>query len=202
MKDVKNKITKVILLTVISAPVIANEFVVAIDRDENNYIHMGTLSWVDSGSTYNCTTWLPLVGSEDYGVSFEQKRTCKQDQVGTQRTSEGTITKNQTIDKEETQNAIGTNDYVVGTTEGSWSGWTTYDVNVHAASLYNCGGWVQYAEDSSYVYQRSLCKFDQTRTRTIYNDWLSGNQTVNTTQTDTNTVNQYKYRQLVKAVRQ
>jgi hypothetical protein len=200
MKDIKNKVTKIIILMIITAPVIANEFVVAIDRDENNYIHIGTTSWVNEGVPYNCSNWTPDENLSDYGTNVEQERTCDQDQVGTQKTTEGTITHNQTIQIQEKQIVLGTYDYVVGTTTGSWSAWTTYDVNIHAATLYNCGGWVQYAEDSSYVYQRSLCKFDQTRTRTIYNDWLSGSQTVKTTETDTNTVNQYKYRKLVKAV--
>jgi hypothetical protein len=202
MKDIKNKVTKIILLTVISSPVIANEFVVAIDRDENNYIDMGITSWVNEGVPYNCSNWTPDESLIDYGTNVEQERTCDQDQIGTQKTSEGTLTHYQTINVQEKQIVLGTYDYVVGTTTGSWSAWTTYNASVHESSLYNCGSWVQYAEDSSYVYQRALCKFDQTRTRTIYDDWLSGNQTVNRVETGINTVNQYKYRKLVKAIRQ
>lgn len=199
MKYAINKSIGVLTMSLIFSPVFALKFVVAIDRDENNYIHIGTTSWVNEGAPYNCSIWSPDKSLVDYGTNVEQERTCDQDQVGTQKTSEGTITHNQTIQIKEKQIVLGTYDYVVGTTTGTWSAWTTYNASIHESSLYSCGGWVQYSEDSSYVYQRSLCKFNQTRTRTIYDDWLSGNQTINTTETDTNTVNQYKYRKLVKA---
>lgn len=71
-------------------------------------------------------------------------------------------------------------DYVVNTTAGEWSAW------VNKGEETGCGTWspstatVDYGE--SFTQIRS-CDQEQTQTRTIYNVWQSGEQTVKTTET-------------------
>lgn len=195
------KLKKYTLLTmVLSSTFVFADYVVPVNKEENNYVFAGNITWVDSGLPYNCQSWSTDETLINYNVPFTKTRSCSQNQTGTQSTSEGNIIKNQVITITESESGVGTRDYVIGTTESSWSSWSSYNVNVDLPNLYNCGAWVQYHEDAGAVYQRSLCTFNQTRTRDTYEDWASGAQTSTGIETQTNPVNQYKYKTLMKAM--
>ncbi len=159
-------------------------------------------SWVDTGSHYNCGSYTPAESTINYGQSFTQTRSCKQDQLRTRTvyndwadgstTVKSTESENQTINENETRSATGTKNYITGTSYGSWSGWS--DNGAH----YNCGSWSPATSTinsgQSFTQTRS-CKQNQTRTRTVYNDWADGSKTAKSTETGNQTINENESRQ-------
>jgi hypothetical protein len=143
-------------------------------------------SWEDSGSHFGCVAWTPAVDAIDLNASFTQSRDCSQNQIGSRDIfnvwASGAETLNRieprakVITEGETQPAVGTKDFITGTSAGAWSGYS----NVNGA--YACSG---YSPNTSTVNlgsgftQSRSCSQDQTRSRTIYNVWESGANTVN-----------------------
>jgi hypothetical protein len=146
-------------------------------------------SWEDSGSHFGCVAWTPAVETIDLNASFTQSRDCSQNQIGTRDIfnvwASGAETLNRieprakVITEGETQPAVGTKDFITGTSAGAWSGYS----NVNGA--YACSG---YSPSTSSVNwgvnftQSRSCSQEQTRSRTIYNVWESGTNTVNRTE--------------------
>jgi len=158
-------------------------------------------SWTDVNGHYSCGSYSPSTSTVNYGQSFTQTRSCKQDQTrnrdvydvwadGTE-TLNRTETSNQTINENESRTATGSKNYVTGTSYGSWSGWS--DTGGH----YSCGSYspststVNYGQ--SFTQTRS-CKQDQIRSRKVYNDWADGSRTVKSTETSTKTINENESR--------
>lgn len=83
----------------------------------------------------------------------------------------------------------GTEDYITTTENGAWSGWS------NSGGLYSCGGWspAPSSQTSNYTQTRS-CSQNQTRTRTVYNVWKSGEKTVKTTEQGSQTVSKSQSR--------
>jgi hypothetical protein len=88
-----------------------------IDEEEGD---LNTAQWVNSGSSYGCSSWSPSTSTVPQGQTFTQSRTCKQNQVKTTQDyyiwSDGTktpvpgteITEHRTITVTSTRTATGT----------------------------------------------------------------------------------------------
>jgi hypothetical protein len=154
-------------------------------------------NWTDVNGHYDCGDWSPETNTINYGQSFTQTRSCKQDQTrnrdvydvwadGTE-TLNRTETSNQTINENESRAATGSKNYITTTRTGSWSGWSD------SGSQYDCGSWSPSTSTVNYgqsFTQSQSCKQNQTRSRTIYNVWANGTETVKTTETDAQTINE------------
>lgn len=146
--------------------------------------------WTNSGAVSNCTAWTPAPSTVNLGASFSQSRSCTQGQTRSRVYKAGSTTlasksESRNITVTQNQNATGSKDYVTGTSAGSWSAWSNKN------GIHSCSSWTP---DSSTVNlgqsftQTRDCKQDQTRTRTIYNVWKSGNKTVKNTEAGEQTV--------------
>lgn len=152
-------------------------------------------AWSNDGSAYACGTWSPSASTVNLGSSFTQSRTCDQNQKRTRtiynvwksgkQTAKTTETGVQTIEVTQNQSATGTKDYITTTRTGSWSGWS------NTGSVKNCSGWTPSPSTvnlgQSFTQNRS-CDQDQTRSRTIYNVWKSGKETVKTSESGSQTI--------------
>jgi hypothetical protein len=147
--------------------------------------------WVDSGSVYSCGSYSPSESTVNGGQTFTQTRSCKQNQTRTRTYSSGeTATESRTIDENNTRSATGTKDYI--TDSAYRSEVTTY---VNNGSLYNCGSYSPSAstQTSNFTQTRS-CSRNQDRTRTYYDKWWSGKETVNKTTDESRVVTQSQSR--------
>ena len=152
--------------------------------------------WTDKNGHYSCASWSPATSTVNLGSTFTQTRSCKQDQTSIRtvyddwangaKTTKTTETKTQTINENESKSATGTKNYITGTSSGSWSNWN------NSGSQYSCASWSPATStinlDQSFT-QTQSCKQNQTRTRTIYNVWANGTQTVKSTETDSQSIN-------------
>ncbi len=146
--------------------------------------------WTNSGAVSNCTAWTPAPSTVNLGASFSQSRSCTQGQTRSRIYKAGSATlasksESRNITVTQNQNATGSKDYVTGTSAGSWSAWSNKN------GIHSCSSWTPDSSTvnlgQSYTQTRN-CKQDQTRTRTIYNVWKSGNKTVKNTETGEQTV--------------
>lgn len=80
--------------------------------------------WINKNTPYNCSVWSPSIESVTDGVTFNQDRTCLQDQEktettythysdGSKKVSQVIVTESQTVSVDESQSNTGT-DTVVG----------------------------------------------------------------------------------------
>ena len=157
--------------------------------------------WSDVGSHYDCDTWSPLTNTVNHGASFTQNRDCKQNQERTRtiyddyadgtKVDVGLDTDSQTLNESESQSAVGVKDYIVGTRTGVWSSWV--DSGIH----YDCEDYSPLTttinHGTSFTQSRG-CKQEQTRNRTIYNDWKVAADTVKNTESDSQTLTETETR--------
>ena len=152
-------------------------------------------SWSDSGNHYSCQAWTPNVSTVNLGNSFIQTRDCSQNQTRTRtiynvwadgsETVKTTETENKTIIETESQSATGTKNYITGTDNSSWSGWS------NSGGLHSCSAWspaTSSVKQGVSFTQSQNCSQNQTRTRTVYNVWADGSKTVKTTETGSQTI--------------
>jgi hypothetical protein len=154
-------------------------------------------AWTNSGAPFGCSTWSPAVSTVNLGDAFTQSRTCTQTQTHVRdvfdvyksgaQVKTGTESGSQNIGVTQNQAATGTKDYVTGTRTGAWGAWA--DSGGH----YACGTWSP--STGTYDYnvvftQTRSCSQAQTRSRTIYNVWKSGTETVNTTETGSQVISE------------
>jgi len=144
-------------------------------------------AWSNKNGIHSCSSWTPDSSTVNLGQSYTQTRNCKQDQTRTRtiynvwksgnKTVKNTETGEQTVTVQQSRTSTGTEDYITTTENGAWSGWS------NSGGLYSCGGWspAPSGQTSNYTQTRS-CKQNQTRTRTVYNVWKSGEKTVKTTE--------------------
>ena len=151
--------------------------------------------WKDSGSHYDCGTFSPSVSTVNHGSSFTQRRDCSQNQTRSRTIynvwTDGTETLNrvesssQTITEKESRTATGTKDYIVGTVNGSWSSWS------NSGNKYSCGSYspaTSTVNHGSSFTQTGSCSQNQTRSRTVYNDWKVRSNTYKSTETDSKVI--------------
>ena len=154
-------------------------------------------SWNNLSSVYGCLEWSPKADTINYGEDFAQTRNCSQDQERTKdiynvwadgsETFNRTETENQTIIVEETQNKVGTKNFISSSREDVWSNWN--DVGLH----YNCDSWNPNVSTVNYgasFTQNRNCSQNQERTRNVYDVWADGNETLNHVETGTQTINE------------
>lgn len=164
-------------------------------------IYKNITPWVDEGSQYDCTIWTPDTLTIDYGLTFEQTQECKQNQTRNKdlytvydsgaEVFEKTEKEDRTVDETNKQNNVGTKNIIIGTTNGSWEAWND------SSSHYDCGSYSPSTSTINYgqvFTQTRTCKQDQTRNRTIYDDWADGSQSVNRTESDYQTINENETR--------
>ncbi len=152
-------------------------------------------AYKDSGEPNNCGAWSPAASTVNLGSSFTQTRECRQSQSrqrtvydvwkSGKTTAKSTQASGRTIDVTQSQTSTGTKDYITTTSAGSWGSWS------NSGNPTGCGSWspatgtVNLGE--SFTQSRS-CDQAQTRTRTIYNVWKSGERTAKTTETGNQSV--------------
>ncbi len=152
--------------------------------------------WNDTGVHYDCSSWSPLATTIDVGVTFTQSQNCSQDQDRNRTIyniwSDGSETElrketeNQTITEVNTQSAVGSNNYVVSTSNIN-SGWVDTGIN------YNCSSWspLESTINSGTIFtQNQSCSQDQTQTVTYYDHWLDGTKTENRVETEYQTISE------------
>jgi hypothetical protein len=205
MNKGKSVLATAILSSVISLSY-ANEFIAIIGIEDAIAQKLGIIEkniteWENVGLEYNCTSWSPNPNSIDYGESFTQSQDCSQNQSRTkdiytlyntgEEVYEKTLTENQTIIITNSQTAIGTKNYIDTTRNGDWSNWS--DTGGH----YDCGSWspdpstINYGE--SFTQTRS-CSQNQERERYVYDVWADGNETLNTTEIESQTITEEESR--------
>jgi len=145
-------------------------------------------NWLDSGSYYACSIFIPLVSTVNLGESFTQNRDCSQDQERTKtvydiwatgsETLASTNIENQTLTENETQNVIGTKNFNTGATRIEYTNWL--DDGIH----YSCDTFMPLVSSvnlgESFTQNRD-CSQDQERTKTVYDIWATGSETVKST---------------------
>ncbi|WP_406733267.1 hypothetical protein RJD39_03945 [Vibrio scophthalmi] len=147
--------------------------------------------WTDVGALHSCSSWSPLVTAINHGTGFTQTADCSQDQERTRNiynvwtdgseTLKNVETDDKTIDESKSQQATGIKDYILSQVEGPWSDWTDF------GALHTCGAWSPLTNTvlaGFYLDQSQTCNQDQERTRTIYDDWKLGENTVNRVETE------------------
>lgn len=201
---------KKILLGVLLIPTAVSAAVFnAIIQPENEDTYLYTdfetyknfTEWIDDGAQYDCTDWTPNPATIDHGFIFEQKQNCKQDQkrnkdlylvlTNGEELYKQTETEERTIIEENKQDATGIKNYITGTSNGSWGTWS--DVGGH----YSCGSYSPAPSTVNYgatFTQTRSCKQNQTRTRTVYDDWADGTKTTNSTESQSQTINENETR--------
>jgi len=155
-----------------------------------NSNHKGSWSgWSNDGGQYSCSSWGASTATVDYGKSFTQTQTCKQNQKRSRTvynqwhsgkiTARTTENDTQTVNVTNSRSATGTRNYITGarssdgpktyvkTTCGSWSP-STGSVNL----------------GTSYT-QKRTCYKTYSRTTTTYNVWADGSSTQKSTSTST-----------------
>jgi len=161
-----------------------------INATNSRSVAVSWTSWVNSGSPTSCGTWSPDPSTVNLGSSFTQTRSCTQAQTRnrlykTGSTTLDTVAEAQNISVSQSQSATGSKDYVKSTRTGSWSAW------VDSGSQHTCGGWSPAPTTQTTGFTQSqTCKQNQTRSRTIYNVWASGKETVKSTEPGTQTINE------------
>jgi hypothetical protein len=149
--------------------------------------------WSNTSGGYGHSGWDKSCGSYNLGTTFTRSRTYKVDQVRTRTksytwasgkapTAYGTETDTRVDTRTQYDSEAGCRDYVTGTTYGAWSGWSN-NGSAHSYSSYSPStstvNWGQsFTQSRTYVQPLK-------RTRTVYNVWKSGKQTVKSTDTAT-----------------
>lgn len=145
--------------------------------------------WSNDGGQYSCSSWGASTATVDYGKSFTQTQTCKQNQKRSRTvynqwhsgklTARTTENDTQTVNVTNSRSATGTRNYITGarssdgpktyvkTTCGSWSP-STGSVNL----------------GTSYT-QKRTCYKTYSRTTTTYDVWADGSSTQKSTSTST-----------------
>lgn len=132
------------------------------NQSESQTVAVSWSAWTNTGVHYTCGTWTPATNTVAYGESFTQTRSCKQDQTRSRiykvgSTTINTVAETQTIDKIESQSAVGA---------GSWTSTTsTFTTWENSGAGYNHGTWTPAAgtQTANYTQTRSYSQ-DQTRT--------------------------------------
>ncbi len=152
-------------------------------------------TWSNVASPYNCSAWTPTPDTVNLGDSYEQTRSCEQEQARSRTVNnvweDGSETKKRTDEEEQTitvtqsQTVTGTKDYIVSTRTGSYDAWG------NLGDPYECAVWSPAPQtvnlNVSYTQSRD-CKQNQDRERTIYNVWKSGKETVLRSESDAKTI--------------
>lgn len=144
--------------------------------------------WVNSSEYYGCGVFTPSSSEMPYGESFEQTRTCYVDQQRTRyvydvynngaETLNRTETENQTVSVSESNTVIGEEDYVVSTRSES-SAWIDKSYS-NCKSMWYIDLYAHTADNK--------CDVVQMNTTTTYNVYASGNETVKSTTSNSQTV--------------
>ena len=151
--------------------------------NESRNVTVSWTPWVNSGAQSNLGSWTPATSTKNLDSTFTQTQSYSQGQVRTRNYSEGTNkSESKTVTGTNSRNATGTKNYITGTTAGAWSGWS------NNGSAYGYGSYspTPTTQTSTFSQSRSYTQ-PVKRTRTIYNLWKNGAQTVKTTETGTST---------------
>ena len=153
-------------------------------------------NWVNEGSVFDCSEWAPPVNLVDLDEAFTQSRECSQTQIRNrtdtkysarldQTRSEGPFEESRVIDVEESQDAVGTRDFITGVREDAFTPWEPI------GGFYGCGVWSPSPETVDYgtgFTQSRDCLWDEERERDVFNTWQSGQETYLRTDEEDRTV--------------
>jgi len=152
-------------------------------------------TWLDDGTHYSCATFTPLVSTVNLGEPFEQNRDCSQDQNRTKtvydiwatglETVFSTNIENQTLTENETQNAIGTLNFNTGSQRTEYTNWLDEGTHYACATFTPLVSTVNLGESFE---QNRDCSQDQERTKTVYDIWANGSETVSSTNIEKQTL--------------
>ncbi len=164
-----------------------------------NYIY-GT--WANVGGNYACQAWSPLTSTIDWGQSFQQTRSCSQNQDRdvtpvmmspvTREVKNGeTFTGSRVVSVSQFQPAVGARDFIVSERPDAWSAW------LDQGNHYDCDTWSP-ATETVNLYdpftQNRDCSQNQTRTRQVYNVWASGKETPKRVDSEDQTISETESR--------
>jgi len=154
-------------------------------------------NWLDDGSHYACTAFIPLVSTINLGESFTQNRNCSQDQTRTKtiyniwadssETVSSSTVETQVLNENETQGAVGTKNFTTGSQRTEYTNWL--DSGVH----YSCNTFsplVSTAYTGTNLIQNRNCSQDQERTKTVYDIWADNSETISSTNIETQVLNE------------
>jgi hypothetical protein len=151
--------------------------------NDSRSVAVSRTGWVDSGNQYNCSVWSPSTDTVDWGDSFAQSQSCRQNQtrnrvykVGT--TTINSVSESRTIVETNNRSAVGTRDFVTGSTNKNFSAWS------NEGGQHTCSAWTpEPSSQTSAFNQARTCKQNQERTYDVYNVMASGEHVYNRTVT-------------------
>lgn len=186
----KNAFKYGILAALISGNVNAESFVSIVYKERYLVEKLPWSIWQNQGVLYDCTDWLPMPSIVDLGKSYNQTKTCKQNQYRTRAKEIETR-----IELEKTSRAaVGTKNFITGTGKTKWSSWS--DTGVY----FDCAVWSPNVTEKDYgesFTQTRNCSQNQERTREIYNVWADGSETLKEVEKETQTISEQDSQQAV-----
>ena len=186
----KNAFKNGILAVLISGNVNAESFVSIVYKERYLVEKLPWSIWQNQGGLYDCTDWLPMPSTVDLGKSYNQTKTCKQNQFRTR--AEEIETR---IELEKTsRSAVGTKNFITGTRKTKWSSWS--DTGVY----FDCAVWSPNVTEKDYgesFTQTRNCSQNQEKTRELYNVWADGSETLKEVEKETQTISEQDSQQAV-----
>jgi len=153
------------------------------DSQRNEYS-----TWLDDGSHYGCNTFTPLVSTINLGESFNQNRSCLQDQNRTEtiydiwadgsEILDSTNIETRTLTELEYNSATGTKNFNTGSQRTEYTNWLDDGEHYACATFAPLVSTVNLGESFE---QNRDCSQDQNRTKTIYDIWANNSETTNST---------------------
>jgi len=154
-------------------------------------------NWLDNGIHYDCGIFTPLVSTVNLSESFTQNRSCSQNQNRNEiiydiwadgsETINVTTIETQTLIENESQNAIGTKNFNTGSQRTEYTNWLDTDGHYNCNTFTPLNSSVNLGESFT---QNRNCLQDQDRTKTVYDIWANGSETVASTNLETQTLNE------------
>jgi hypothetical protein len=152
--------------------------------------------WENEGDVYNCSAWTPPENVVNLDEEFTQSRECSQKQSRyrthkkwserlKKERKEGPFYESRVINIEETQDSVGTRDYITGERADAYPNWSK------VGGFYGCGDWSPDPSEVNYgatFTQSRDCSWDEDRQRDVFDTWQSGRETYSRTDSEERTV--------------
>ena len=178
----KKSVIALFVSGIISAPVIAEDFVNVLHKSTYTAAPIQWSEWYQVDESFNCTEWTPEPSTINYGLIFDQNRDCDQNQ----ERKKGSSIESRVERVTEEQQATGTVNFISSERDGDWSIW------LDVGFSYNCDNWtpnIDSVPTGEEVIQTRNCSQDQERERIIYNVWADSSETVNRVENESQTIN-------------
>jgi len=151
--------------------------------------------WIDDGIHYDCGDFSPLVSTVNLGESFNQNRSCSQDQTRTEtiydiwadgsETLDSTNPESRTLTELEYNPEIGTKNFTTGAQRTEYTNWINTGLHYACNTFSPLVSTVNLGESFT---QNRDCSQDQNRTETVYDIWADTSDTVSSTNVEVQTL--------------